>query len=261
MNAKRSRFANGVTLRLASSAGSPHGRVASAPSVALTTASNRDRPIGVALIASPDLPGGRVFLCDPSAHVINVLDHNHQPVFAFGGFGSRLGQFDRPTDVAIVWIDTVDPDAPTADSAILVVADRGNHRLQMFDLDGAPVGAIGGRLGASSTSRCPDRSGWPFFRLGSVPSLPFPSRLEWRTPYLDVACGGTMVRLDLAAALLPDFHAWIADASPLVLRQAFDWFAADPTRSNLPDWCWYEIMERLNPAPSGVAAWSWRGCA
>lgn len=258
MNAKRNRFADGVTLRLASSAGSPHGRVTSSPAVAVMMASNQDRPTGVALIASADLPGGLVLLCDPSAHVINVLDHNHQPVFAFGGFGSRLGQFDRPTDVAIVWIDMVDPDAPTADSAILVVVDRGDNRLQLFELDGAP---IGGGLGASSTSRRPDRSGWPFFRLGSVPSLPFPSRPEWRTPYLDVACGGTMVQLALAAALLPNFHAWIADASPLVLRQAFDWYAADPTRSNLPDWCWYEIMERLIPAPSGVAAWAWRGCA
>jgi hypothetical protein len=79
-----------------------------------------------------------------------------------------------------------------------------------------------------------------------VAPLPFPSRLEWRSPYLDVACMGTMmVRIDLAAALLPDFDTWIAEASPVELRQAFHRFMADPGRADIPDSSLYEIVERL----------------
>jgi hypothetical protein len=204
--------------------------------------------------------GGLVYLCDPGAHSIHLLDHEHRPVFSFGGFGSRPGQFNRPTDVAVVRIDGLDPAGPTSVPTMLVVADRGNHRLQLFELDGASIAVIGGHAGAWSPGRWPARTGWPFFCLGCVPRLPFPSRLEWRSPYLDVACAGRMmVRLDLAAALLPDFDAWIAEASLAELGQAFRWFTAGPERAEIPDSCLCNMMERLAPVPSDVAAWSRRG--
>ena len=245
-------------LRLVSSTPVSPG-IAASSRAAVAIASDQDRQIGVALLTSADLPGGRVYLCDTDAHCINVLDQDHHPLFSFGGCGSRLGQFDGPADIAVVSIDAIDPAASAGDPAMLVVADRGNHRIQLFELDGAPIGAFGGRPAGSSPSGWPARTGWPFFRLASVPPLAFPSRLRWRTPYLDVSCAGAMmVRIDLAAALLPDFDAWIDDAPLGVLRQAFQWFASDPDRTDIPASCLYEILERLQPAACRVAASSRR---
>ena len=92
-----------------------------------------------------------------------------------------------------------------------------------------------------------------------MPPLPFPSRLEWRTPYLDVACAGTTIRLDLAGVLLPDFSAWIADASPAELRRAFVRFAVDPNRAEIPEACLHAIVERLQPAWRRSIVSPWQG--
>jgi hypothetical protein len=209
---------------------------------------HQDRRCGMAVVASDDPSGGRIYLCDPVAHAIHVLDQRRRPLFSFGGFGRRLGQFDTPTDVAIAWTEPGGPSAST-DVAVLAVADRGNHRVQLFELDGAPLGAVGDGQRESSPSRWPARAGWPFFRLGSMPPFPFPSRIEWHAPYLDIACMGTvMVRLDLAVALLPDFTTWIADAPISVLQQAFRRFTADADLAEIPDWCLLDIVERLQPA-------------
>jgi hypothetical protein len=203
------------------------------------------RPTGVTFVASADPAGGRFYVCDPGAHTIHVLDQECGPLFSFGGFGSGLGQFDTPTDVAIVRLETADP---AVDAELLVVADHGNHRLQMFELDGAVIGEIGGHAGHWTTAGIAEPIGAPFFRLGDVPPLPFPSRLEWRTPYLDVISAASAIRLDLAAILLPDFHTWIADAPMADLRSALHLFAADPGRAGIPDSYLREIVERLQPA-------------
>jgi len=219
------------------------------PALVATTL-DQDRPVGMAVASSDDPSGGRIYLCDPVAHAIHVLDAYHRPMFSFGGFGSRLGQFDTPTDIAIAWTEPVAAAAAATDFAVLAVADRGNHRVQLFELDGAPLGAIGDRARESPPSRWPARTGWPFFRLGPMPPCPFPSRLEWHSPYLDVACMGTvMVRLDLGVALLQDFATWIADAPIVVLQQAFRRFTVDADLAEIPDWCLLEIVERLQPAP------------
>jgi hypothetical protein len=230
-----------------------------------------ERPSGVALIASPDLAGGRAYLCDPESHCVHVLDQDFAPLFSFGGHGSGLGQFDAPSDAAIVWIDASSPTDCAADTAVLVVADCGNDRIQLLELDGAPICAIGEErpsLGAASFPRpsaltgWPMRAGWPFFRLASVPRLLNPSRLEWRAPYLDVACAGaTMVRVDLAAALLPDFSTWIAHESPATLRQAYRRFAMDPHRAEIPNICLVEIAERLQPQRLRSVTLPWRARA
>jgi hypothetical protein len=210
--------------------------------------SEQGRPTGIASVASADFPGGRIYVCDPDTHIIDVLDQNGRPLFSFGGFGSGLGQLDTPTDVAVVRLNAADPTGQAVDTALLVVADHGNHRLQLFELDGAVIGEVGGHAGAWTPGRFSIPTGSPFFRLGDIPPLPFPSRLEWRAPYLDVACAGTVIRLDLAAVLLPDFTAWIADASLTDLRLAFLRFGMDPNRADIPESCLYEIMERLQPA-------------
>jgi hypothetical protein len=228
----------------------------------VTVSSDQERPIGLALIASPDLHGGRAYLCDSGEHCVHVFDREYRRLFSFGEQGSQLGQFDTPSDAAIVWIDATDPAACTVETAVLVIADRGNHRLQLFELDGAAICAIDGRAETPSSRGWPIRSGWPFFRLGAPPALSFPSRLEWRAPYLDVACSGaTMVRLDLAAALLPDFRTWVREAPPIVLRQAFRRFASDPTRTEVPAACLLEIVERLQPVPRRAVLLPWRGRA
>jgi len=207
-----------------------------------------NRPSGATFVAEADCPGGRIYICDPQTHTIDVLDRNGRPLFSFGGFGSRLGQLDTPTDVAVIRLDTADSSGETIDAGLLIVADQGNHRLQLFELDGVAIGEIGGHAGAWIPGRFPPPAGSPFFRLGDVPPLPFPSRLEWRAPYLDVTCAGTAIRLDLAVVLLPDFATWIADASRAELRLAFLRFATDPNRFDIPAPCLEEIAERLQPA-------------
>ena len=64
--------------------------------------------------------------------------------FGFGGRGSGPGQFDTPLDVVFVAPEFqgegLPDDAPEA--AWLAVADYGNRRVQIFDLDGCFVGAV-----------------------------------------------------------------------------------------------------------------------
>jgi hypothetical protein len=212
---------------------------------------HQPRPTGVAFVPLANPSGGHIYICDPDAHVINVLDQNCRPCFSFGGPGTGLGQLDTPTDVTVVRLaktNLADPADSSVDAELLVVADRGNHRIQLFELDGAVIGEIGGHAGAWTTGRFPAPAGSPFFRIGDVPPLPFPSRLEWRTPHLDVACAATVIRIDLAEMLLPEFNVWIAEASRAELRLAFLRFAKDPNRADIPESCLSEIAERLQPA-------------
>jgi len=199
------------------------------------------RPAGIACAASSE-HGDRTYLCDSIGHMIHVLDLEGRPLFSFGGFGSGLGQLDTPSDVAIVGLDTGDPDV---DAELLVVTDRGNHRLQLFEMDGTVIGQIGGHDGSWSTGRVSASAGSPFFKLGDVPPLPFPSRLDWRAPYLDVACAGGSIRLDLAAAFLPDFKSWVAQAPADELQTAFLHFTSNPYRAELPASCLDAIVDRI----------------
>jgi len=219
----------------------PGGSLVPAPAM------EQSRPTGVAFVGSEDHPRGRLYICDPDTHTVDVLDETSQPLFSFGGLGSGPGQFDTPTDIAVVRVDAAGAHGGAVDAALLVVADRGNHRLQVFELDGAFVGEIGGHAGAWTSGRVPTAAGSPFFRLGDVPPLPFPSRLDWRAPYLDVTCPGTVSRIDLGIALLPDFTNWIANAPPAELRLAFLRFVTEPDRDGVSEVCVYEILERLQP--------------
>src|SRR5438876_4950936 len=83
-------------------------------------------PVGGAAIC-----GDRTYLCDPRNHCIDVVDADGRPLFSFGGRGSRLGQLNTPTDIAVVWLAQGDEGAEETGMPMLAVADRGNHRIQL----------------------------------------------------------------------------------------------------------------------------------
>ncbi|MBX9689354.1 MAG: protein kinase [Candidatus Obscuribacterales bacterium] len=65
----------------------------------------------------------RVYVADSLNHRIQVFSVNADYLYSFGGRGTEQGRFIGPCDLSI------DPD-----SNILYVADRGNCRVQMFEL-------------------------------------------------------------------------------------------------------------------------------
>jgi hypothetical protein len=211
---------------------------------------DEDRPQGFAIMWSDDR-SGRAYLCDPINHCIDVVDERARPLFSFGGVGSLRGQFHEPADVAIV---SVDPSgAMDEDSAILAVADCGNHRVQFFELDGAPLVSLDTRSSERALSGWPSRSGWPFFRLAATPHLVQPSRLVWRPPFLDVTtAGGAIVRLNVLSALMPDFNDWLLTTGSGTLRQALNHFLQEPYRDEIPGSCLQRIAERLRSSTADV---------
>jgi hypothetical protein len=216
------------------------------------TMAEEHRPEGFALMLSGDRVRGRAYVCDPVNHCIDVVDAQARPLFSFGGFGPRRGQFNAPADVAIVSTDPGDPSL-TEDSAVLAVADRGNHRVQFFELDGASLSSIEGPVSPRPRTGWPARSGWPFFRLATIPRLVLPSRLEWRPPFLDVTTvGGAIVRLNMLSALLPGFNEWLGRASSTVLRHALDHFLQEPYRDEIPMSYLQRIAERLKPSETDL---------
>jgi hypothetical protein len=128
--------------------------------------------------------GERVtYRCEPDLHRITVRDSRGFLRFAFGGRGTGEGQFDTPLDVVLVAPEFqgegLRPDAP--ESAWLAVADYGNRRVQILELDGCFVGTVadnGDRFGS-------------------------PCRLAWRAPTLVVeGVDGARNVMHLSAALL-----------------------------------------------------------
>ena len=85
--------------------------------------------------------GGRLFVSDAARHRVEAFDLAGDVALAFG-FGARgLGaaEFSGPRGLAIV---ECGEDATPR----LVVIDHGNHRGQIFDLDGNLVEGFGSRL-------------------------------------------------------------------------------------------------------------------
>jgi hypothetical protein len=126
------------------------------------------------------------YRCEPELHRITVRDGLGCLRFAFGGQGSGPGQFDTPLDVVLVAPEFdgegLPDDAPEA--AWLAVADYGNRRVQIFDLDGCLVGTVGDTDGGESGPPC---------------------RLTWRAPTLVVdGVDGARTVMHLTAALLYD---------------------------------------------------------
>ena len=110
---------------------------------------------------------------------------------------------------------------------LVAVADRGNNRVQIFEPEGQLVAIIGAPADATepATEWRDARAGWPFFRVGGDPRLEAPVRLEWADPLLVVVgADGSRTPIDLAAALLPSFDAWLATASRPMLAAAHHHF-------------------------------------
>ncbi len=79
-------------------------------------------------------PDGGFFVADGyGASWIHRYDKDRKYVKSFGGPGTELGKLRCPHGL---WLETRD-DEPT-----LLVADRENHRLQVFDLEGNPLSEV-----------------------------------------------------------------------------------------------------------------------
>lgn len=136
----------------------------------------------------------RVYRLDVTGHRVVVCDGtSDRPLFTFGQRGSTPGAFDTPVDIALV-APTFDGDTGLAPEHCywLAVADYGNARVQIFELDGTLVDVLNGA----------DLDyGWR------------PCRLTWRAPFLQVdGVERAGVRVHLAAALLAHAGAQISRA-------------------------------------------------
>jgi len=131
---------------------------------------------------NPDVIRSFSFHCDPLTHRVSVMDADGRIVIEFGGFGRQPGAFDTPIDATLVMPEFFG-ESDHATEPWLAVADYGNRRVQVFELDGALVGVIDEEiLGAAAGAPC---------------------RLVWRDPVLEVeGVDGGRSRLHLGAALL-----------------------------------------------------------
>jgi hypothetical protein len=178
-------------------------------------------------VAAPATPSGRRFACCPETDQIAVIDAAGRLCEVFGEAGRGPGQFDQPSHVIVVSPRFEGEDANVEGIALVAVADRGNNRVQIFEPEGLLVAIIGA---AADTTEAPTdwrdaRAGWPFFRVGGAPRLDAPVRLEWADPLLVVVgADGSRTPIDLAAALLPSFDAWLATAARPMLAAAHHHF-------------------------------------
>lgn len=164
--------------------------------------------------------------CDPASHHICVVDVDGTLIEVFGERGSLPGQFNAPSDVVVVSPHFDGEDAGVDHLDLVVVADRGNHRLQVFEPEGQLV-AIIGEDDRESRAQSPTgaREGWPFFSLGPRVRVEDPAQLRWEDPWLVVINGrGDETRIDLAAALLPSFDEWLSAAPMPMLAAAHHHF-------------------------------------
>ena len=170
---------------------------------------------------------GRSFACCPATDQIAVIDAFGRLCEVFGEAGQGPGQFDQPSHVIVVSPRFEGEDVRVEGIALVAVADRGNNRVQVFEPEGQLLAIIGAP--ADSTAIATEwrdaRAGWPFFRVGGDPRLEAPVRLEWADPLLVVVgADGSRTPIDLAAALLPSFDAWLATASRPMLAAAHHHF-------------------------------------
>lgn len=127
--------------------------------------------------------GRRTYAVETFGHRVVVTDSETGSIaFTFGRRGSELGSFDVPLDITVVSPTFHDDEPAEAPDAWLAVADYGNARVQIFDLDGVLVDVLNGE----------DLDyGWR------------PCQVTWRAPFLQIwGVEGAGCRIHLAAALL-----------------------------------------------------------
>lgn len=125
------------------------------------------------------------YRCDALGHQIVVTDESGEVVRVFGGFGRKAGALDTPLDLVFVRPEFAGERLPldSADAVWVAVADYGNRRVQVFELDGSPVGEF--------SLDAPDGTPWS------------PTGLVWRSPVLEVeGLDGARTAVHLSAALL-----------------------------------------------------------
>jgi hypothetical protein len=136
--------------------------------------------------------------CDASLHRVVVSDPGGNVMIAFGGFGRQPGAFDTPIAATLVMPDFFGEPELDSDDVMpwLAVADYGNRRVQIFELDGSLVGVIDEDV------------------LGEVAGRP--CGLVWNNPVLEVeGVDGGKARLHLGAALLSsDVETMLPSTSP-----------------------------------------------
>ena len=140
---------------------------------------------GVARIIFSETGRRLVFRCDPAAHTVTAIDHTGRVVFAMGRHGRELGQFDTPLDLVFVRPEFFgEPMVPESlDMVWLAVADYGNRRVQVLELNGAVVGSVPTDLGDDA--------------IGA------PCGLRWRSPLLEIdGTDGGRSSMHLSGALL-----------------------------------------------------------
>jgi hypothetical protein len=137
--------------------------------------------------------GGKplAFHCDANQHRVVVTNGCGDMQWAFGTLGSGAGSFNTPLGLTLVRPEfageRLAADGPNA--AWLAVADYGNHRVQIFELDGAWVGTIDTR------------------DAGLVGP---PCVVRWCAPFLEIeGVDGARARVHLSAALL-----WASTQTP-----------------------------------------------
>jgi hypothetical protein len=182
---------------------------------------NRTRPI-----PPPQAPEVARFVCDPFQHQVHRLDASGQILDSFGEFGRARGQFDTPSDSAVVLPMFEEEDiAGCSRAAFVAVADRLNNRVQVFELEGQFVTALGEFSETGANADRPGREGWPYFRLTPHPVLNEPVRLRWEAPFLHIVdAQGHTTQVDLAYSMLPVFETWLANATAPTLVSAHHHF-------------------------------------
>lgn len=102
------------------------------------------RPASLACAAQ----AGRIYVVDSATHNVITFGPDGDFLFEFGGRGSATGMLNFPSQIAIH--ESADPSA-----SFLAVADSLNFRVQLFTLDGAPLGVLGGKGDAAGDFALP----------------------------------------------------------------------------------------------------------
>jgi hypothetical protein len=139
---------------------------------------------GVATVCLGTAGRRLTYCCETELHRVTVTDEFGQVVMSFGGLGRGLGRLNTPLDLAFVRPEFFGEVLPVAgpDAVWLAVADYGNRRVQLFELDGAYVATID---------------------TDSDQHFGAPCALAWRAPVLEIeGLEGARARVHLTAALL-----------------------------------------------------------
>jgi hypothetical protein len=124
------------------------------------------------------------FSCDTERHRVIATSVRGDIRWGFGRRGTGAGAFETPLDVTLVRPEFGGEDLTACgrEAAWLAVADYGNRRVQVFEIDGTWVGTIDGEDAGLAGP---------------------PWALHWSAPFLEIeVVEGPRTRIHLSAALL-----------------------------------------------------------